>query len=99
MLLLKAFFRVIAQTVGGALISLLVIVGFISFIIGGVKIMDGIIDILANFFGNGWTAFTTVVAKGVPFVLGGLIIIGVLSLLGCAVYEEYERLKRKEMYK
>lgn len=99
MLLLKAFFRVIAQTVGGALISLLVIVGFISVIIGGCKIIDGIIDILANLFGDGWTAFTEVVAKGMPFLIGGLIIIGVLLLLGFSVYEEYERLKRKEMYR
>lgn len=99
MLLVKAFFRVIGQIVGGALISLLVVVGFISVIFGGYRVMDAIIGVLANFFGDGWTAFTAVVAKGVPFVLGGLIIIGVLLSLGFSVYEEYEMLKRKEMYK
>lgn len=99
MLLVKAFFRVIGQTVGGALISLLVIVGFISVIIGAGKIADIISGVLANLFGDGWTAFTEVVAKGMPFLIGGLIIIGVLLLLGVSVYEEYERLKRKEMYK
>lgn len=96
MLLLKAFFRVIAQTVGGALISLLVIVGFISVIIGGCKIIDGIIDILANLFGDGWTAFTEVVAKGMPFLIGGFIVIAVLLMLGAAVYDEYQKLKRWE---
>lgn len=99
MLLVKAFFRVIGQVVGGALISLLVIVGFIGVIFGGCRVMDAITGVLANFFGDGWTAFTAVVAKGAPFVLGGLIIIGVLLLVGFSVYEEYERLKRKEMYK
>lgn len=99
MLLLKAFFRVIAQTVGGALISLLVIVGFISVIIGGCKIIDGIIDILANLFGDGWTAFTEVVAKGMPFLIGSFIMVALLLMLGVSVYGEYERLKRKEMYK
>lgn len=99
MLLLKAFFRVIAQTVGGALISLLAIVGFISVIIGGCKIIDGIIYILANLFGDGWTAFTEVVAKGMPFLIGGFIIVALLLMLGVSVYGEYERLKRKEMYK
>lgn len=99
MLLLKAFFRVIAQTVGGALISLLVIVGFISVIIGGCKIIDGINDILANLFGDGWTAFTEVVAKGMPFLIGSFIMVALLLMLGVSVYEEYERLKRKEMYK
>lgn len=99
MLLLKAFFRVIAQTVGGALISLLVIVGFISVIIGAGKLADIISGVLANLFGDGWTAFTAVMAKSVPFLIVGLIIIGVLLLLGFSVYGEYERLKRKEMYK
>lgn len=99
MLLVKAFFRVIGQIVGGALISLLVIVGFISVIIGGCKIIDGIIDILANLFGDGWTAFTEVVAKGMPFLIGGFIIVALLLMLGVSVYGEYERLKRKEMYK
>lgn len=99
MLLVKAFFRVIGQVIGGALISLLVIVGFISVIIGAGKIADIISGVLANLFGDGWTAFTEVVAKGMPFLIGGLIIIGVLLLLGVSVYEEYERLKRKEMYK
>lgn len=96
MLLVKAFFRVIGQIVGGALISLLVVVGFISVIFGGCRVMDAIIGVLANFFGDGWTAFTAVVAKGVPFVLGGLIIIGVLLMLGAAVYDEYQKLKRWE---
>lgn len=99
MLLLKAFFRVIAQTVGGALISLLVIVGFISVIIGGCKIADIITGVLANLFGDGWTAFTEVVAKGMPFLIGGFIIVALLLMLGVSVYEEYERLKRKERYK
>lgn len=99
MLLVKAFFRVIGQVVGGALISLLVIVGFISVIFGGCRVMDAIICVLANIFGDGWTAFTAVVAKSVPFLAGGLVIIVVLLLLGVSVYEEYERLKRKEMYK
>lgn len=99
MLLLKAFFRVIAQTVGGALISLLVIVGFISVIIGSCKIADIITGVLANLFGDGWTAFTEVVAKGMPFLIGGFIIVALLLMLGVSVYEEYERLKRKERYK
>lgn len=96
MLLLKAFFRVIAQTVGGALISLLVIVGFISVIIGGCKIADIITGVLANLFGDGWTAFTEVVAKGMPFLIGGFIVIAVLLMLGAAVYDEYQKLKRWE---
>lgn len=96
MLLVKAFFRVIGQVVGGALISLLVIAAFIGFVIGGCQVMDGIIGVLANFFGDGWTAFTAVAAKSVSFVFGGFIVIAVLLMLGAAVYGEYQKLKRGE---
>lgn len=96
MLLVKAFFRVIGQIVGGLLISLLTIAAFLIVVVCFGKIMDAIIDMLASFCGDGWTAFTEIVAKGIPFVIGAFIVIAVLLMLGVAVYDEYQKLKRWE---
>lgn len=96
MLLVKAFFRVIGQVVGGTLISLLTIAAFLSVIACFTKIMDAIIGMLSSFCGDGWTAFTEVVAKSMPFVVGGFIVIAVLLILGADVYDEYQKLKRRE---
>lgn len=90
---------VIGQVVGGVLISLLTIVAFLSVIACFTKIMDAIIGMLASFCGDGWTAFTEIVAKGIPFVIGGFIVIALLLMLSVSVYDEYQKLKRKEMYK
>lgn len=96
MLLVKAFFRVIGQVIGGTLISLLTIAAFLSVIACFAKIMDAIIGMVASFCGDGWTAFTEIVAKGIPFVIGGFIVIAVLLMLSAAVYDEYQKLKRWE---
>ena len=63
MLLVKAFFRVIGQVIGGMLISLLTIAAFLSVIACFAKIMDAIIGMVASFCGDGWTAFTEKIGR------------------------------------
>lgn len=99
MSVVKAFFRVIGQLLGGLLVSILTVGAFLGAIFGAAKITDLIADFLVRTFGEGWTAFANKVAAIIPWIFVLLIAVGVAMAFSVSVYNEYLKLKTREGHK